>query len=476
MKKLFSITMLLCSVFFIKPKSETALEMPYDKVVRNARSHGVQFIDFTWSDITGALKEITLPIGRLESALKNDIFFDGSSIKGFTHISESDLRLRADLETFSVSPFKSEMFVSGRLFCEVLDTDGTPYKNCPRNCLKEVLKQAQESGYSCLCGAELEFFLFKKEEETYIPVDELGYCSIQNDVTMKAFTQSLLYALNYLGVNPEKVHHEVAAGQFEVVLQCTDPLTLADRILLTKHIITMMAHQQGLIACFMPKPIVGVNGSGMHIHASMQKDGKNVFYEKDAECNLSPLARSFITGLLDRVPEINVLFNAEINSSKRLVPGYEAPVFLCSGDKNRSAAIRIPEVTREALEATEGAAVRIELRWPDPSCNPYLALSGLFAAGLEGVEQKKAATPLVNKNLYHVTQEELEALHIVTIPSSLQEAVSLFEVSEFAQNLLGAELHARYATLKKEECNNYQQKNPEATVFEITQWELARGM
>lgn len=476
MKKLFSIILLLCSVVVIKGETEIKLEAPRDKVLRNARSHGIQFVDFTWSDITGALKEITLPIERFESALKNDIFFDGSSVKGFSQIAESDLRLRADLDTFSISPLKSEMFISGRLFCDVLDTDGTPYKNYPRNCLKQVLQQAKQQGYSCLCGAELEFFLFKKEQETYIPVDELGYCSIQTDVAMKAFTQALLYALNYLGVNPEKVHHEVAGGQFEVVLQCTDPLTLADRILLAKHMITMMAHQQGLTACFMPKPIVGVNGSGMHIHASMQKDGKNAFYEKDAECNLSKTARSFITGLLDRVPEMNVLFNAEINSSKRLVPGYEAPVFLCSGDKNRSAAIRIPEVTREALEATDGAAVRIELRWPDPSCNPYLALAGLFAAGLEGIEQEKAATPLVNKNLYHVTQEELEALHVVTIPTSLQEAVSLFEKSEFAQNLLGADLHARYAALKKDECAKYQQENSDATVFEITQWELARGM
>lgn len=464
--------LLLLTSFAIK--GEPQLNEPFSKkVTRNLRSQNVQFVDVTWSDILGHLKEITIPVSKLESALENDMFFDGSSITGFSEISESDLRLHLDPEAISLSPWKSKGFVSARFFCDVLDTNGKPYKNDPRSLLKSVIQEADTIGYSCLCGTELEFFLFKKNNDTIIPVDNIGYCAAQEDTGMNAFKNALLYTLIHLGVDPEKIHHEVASGQFEVVLSCTDPLTLADRIQLAKHTIKMFALQNNYIATFMPKPINNINGTGMHIHASLKKDGANAFFDASKECFLSDAARSFISGLLKRVPEVNVLFNPEINSSKRLVPGYEAPVFLCSGDKNRSTAIRIPEVTKENIEKTNGSTVRCELRWPDPECNPYLALATLFKAGIEGIENKEAHVDFVNSNLYHTSKEERDAANIKTLPASLDEAITLFEASDFAKDLLGKSLHTNIIKIKRNEVAEYKEI---ADNSKITNWELARGI
>lgn len=473
-RSIFSLLLLLsCSYGANADKLPPQLqESSIDRTLRNVRSHGVQFVNVTWSDILGKMKEITIPVHKLESALKNDMFFDGSSITGFTEIFESDLRLKIDTDSFSLSPWRSEGTSSSRFFCDVFDTDGNPYRNDPRSLLKKVITEAAENGYECLCGAEIEFFLFKKEGDKYLPADSGVYCGAEENAEMKFFKEALLYALVYLGVSPEKIHHEVAGGQLEVVLECCDPLTLADRIQLTKLAIKMFARQHGFIATFMPKPVEGENGTGMHIHASLKQDGNNAFFDYTKECYLSDAARSFITGILKHVPEINVLFNAEVNSSKRLVPGYEAPIFLCCGDKNRSAAIRVPEVTRENAEEHNGSAVRIELRWPDPECNPYLALAGLFKTGIEGIINQEAATPFVNKNLYHVSLEEIKARGITILPQSLKESLDLFETSSFAKKLLGESLHASYLKQKRKEWEKYLDENPQG----ITQWELARGL
>lgn len=479
---------LLCAVFTfcfqIQPSSDSVANSdkerscqfeasPADKLLRTIRAHGVQFIDVTWTDILGGLKEITLPVSRLESAFENGLFFDGSSIAGFTQIFESDLRLKIDLGSFSLSPWNAGEMACGRFFCDVLDSDGNPYPNDPRGCLKRIVSRAHEMGYSCLCGVELEFFLFKKDKGGSLqPLDKSGYCDAGESAEIKAFTQMLLYALGHLGLEVEKVHHEVANGQFEVVLSCCDPVTLADRIQLAKHAIKTFARQHSMVATFMPKPLNGVNGTGMHIHASLQKDGINAFFDAEKESFLSNEARSFITGILERAPEINVLFNAEVNSSKRLVPGYEAPVFLCCGNKNRSAAIRIPEVTRENIEKNNGAAVRIELRWPDASCNPYLALAGLFYAGLTGIHESAAHTPFINENLYHISQEEIAERGIQTLPRSLGKALEGFSKSSFARELLGDPLHAAYLEKKQKEWLHYC-----ATLSQtITAWERSQGM
>lgn len=424
------------------------LETPQQKALRNVRAHDISFIDVTWSDILGNLKELSLPISGLESAFENGLFFDGSSVKGFTRIFESDLRLVIDPESLSFSAWHSDGFASARFFCDVFSSDGTPHHNDPRSKLQKTMKRAADLGYDCLCGAEMEFFLFKQEQGRLVPFDNGGYCDAEENARVKTFKEALLYALNYQGVNPEKIHHEVAPGQLEVVLHCDNPLRLADNIQLTRHTIKMFARQHGFIATFAPKPLKGQNGSGMHIHVSLQYKGENSFYDGTKESNLSTTARSFISGLLNRAPEINILFNAVPNSNERLVKGYEAPVYLCCGDKNRSAAIRIPETTSPA-------GTRIELRWPDASCNPYLALMGLFEAGLDGIEQQLAPIKLINKNLYHVPLEEIEAAGINALPETFGKALELFETSEYAQKLLGKSLHSNYLAAKKDAWKKY---------------------
>lgn len=470
---LFSLLFLLSYTSSTIMQAHVELDQPVThqpaQVVRYLRSQGIQFVDATWTGVTGKLYEITIPVTRLESALNDGMFFDGSSIEGFTNITQSDLHLTLDINSLVLSPWKSEGFACARFFCD------TSSENDPRTTLKHVLKKAEEHGYTGLCGAELEFFLFKEENETFNPANNSSYCAIELKAEMKAFKEALLYALIHLGINPEKIHAEVAAGQFEVVIGCCDPLTLADRIQLTKYAITMFAAQHGYKAVFMPKPVYGINGSGMHIHMSVKKNNENLFFDATKEYYLSDAARSFVTGILSKAYEIDLLVNPEVNSFKRLVAGYEAPVYLCCGEKNRSAAIRIPDVNHQTVAENNGAAVRIELRWPDASCNPYLALAALCKAGFDGIEQNLPATPCVNENLYHVDLAEITARGIQTLPSSLEAACNAFKNSAFAKELLGQSLHKTYLAIKQNEWKQYLQENDYKNSPEITQWELNRG-
>lgn len=439
------------------------------EVVRYLRSQGIQFIDATWTGLDGKLYEITIPVYRLESALQDGMFFDGSSIKGFSQITQSDLHLTLDKDSLALSPWKSEGFACARFFCD------TSSENDPRTTLKNVIKEAEEHGYTGLCGAEIEFFLFKQENDQYNQINNSSYCAAELNAEMKAFKEALLYALIHLGVNPEKIHAEVAAGQFEIVIGCCQPLQLADKIQLTKYAITMFAQQHGYKAVFMPKPVYGINGSGMHIHMSVKQGDRNLFFDATKEYYLSDAARSFISGVLSKAYEIDLLINPEVNSFKRLVAGYEAPVYLCCGEKNRSAAIRIPDVNHKTVHENQGAAVRIELRWPDASCNPYLALAALFKAGFDGIEQNLPATPCVNENLYHVDLAAITARGIQTLPDSLEAACQAFKNSEFAKELLGQSLHRTYLAIKETEWQEYFTENGFENASEITQWELNRG-
>lgn len=451
------------------------LALPLNAKILNSetmRKHNIHFVDATWSDLYGKLKEITLPISKLDGALENNLFFDGSSIEGFTKIFESDLRLKLDEQSFWFDPESTEPFRSVRVFCDVLDTEGKPYSNDPRSCLKRVMYVASEQGYECVCGTEIEFFLFKEIDGQIVPVDRNGYCGIEEDTTLKLFKEELLDDLIKREVSPEKVHHEVAGGQFEIVLEHSDPLKLADRIQLTKHRIKLLSQKFGFKATFMPKPILGANGTGMHIHVSLRSKGRNAFFDIEKECYLSDEARSFISGLLKHAPGISSLLNSEVNSSKRLVPGYEAPVYLCWGDKNRSAAIRVPEVTREALTRNHGAPVRIELRWPDPECNPYLAFAAIFKAGLDGILNNTQHIAPINRNLYNDSPEQIRAAGISVLPGSLEESLDLFEKSEFAKELLSKSLHAAYLKGKRLEWSTYLQNSQPG----ISDWEFTKGL
>lgn len=476
-KNFFTLGLLLCINFFTQannPLPEDPNVAKIERALRNIRAHNVQFVDFTWCDISGHEKQVTYPVSKIENLFEG-FFFDGSSV-GMSSIDDSDLLALPDPETCSFSPWKSDGFASARFYCDVFDSDGTPHKNDPRSALRKVLKQLDDHGYSTLAGAEMEFFLFKKDADSLIPIDTRGYCDTDTDLTIKTFKEMLLYGLIHLGVDPEKIHHEVALGQFEVVLGCTNALTLADRIQLTKQTIKMFAEQNGYQATFMAKPLAGVNGTGMHVHSSLKKNGVNAFFDKNKQSYLSDTARSFISGILKHVRGLNVLFNSEVNSSKRLVAGFEAPTFICCGNKNRSAAIRIPEVPVKNVTTGTGSAVRIELRWPDADCNPYLMLAALFGAGLDGILKNEKATDFVDQNLYHITAEEQEALEIQILPSSLKEALDLFETNDFAKQLLGESLHRNFLEEKRKEWNEFIAQEGEFDPFFITEWEIARGI
>jgi len=437
------------------------------------QAKNVHFVDVSWSDAVGDLKSFTIPAHKMQGVIDNKKSFDGSSIKGFTSITKSDLFLSVVTSTLSISPLKLDGFTSAHFFCNVVNGDESRYENDPRGILGEVVFEGAKMGYSFKCGAEIEFFLFREENGNLTFLDNNEYCNAETDLTIKAFKERLLYTLVHLNIEPEAFHHEVAPGQFEVVIGHTDALTLADRIQLTKHTITMLAKEKGYVAVFMPKPVAAINGSGMHIHISLQKEGQNAFFDKNKENYLSDEARSFITNILHRAPEFSLLLNFDINSSKRLVPGYEAPIFLCCGAKNRSAAIRVPEASIKAIQKTNGAPVRIELRWPDASCNPYLALAAIFKAGLEGIKNESAPTPFINKNIYHMSYQERESLAIKTLPSSFEESIDLFERSTFTRDLVGKSLHNVLIDLKRDELFSYNTLYNDP--LRVTPWEIAHS-
>lgn len=472
MKNNFLSIVLLTTLFGVHSGAQANVE----QTIKFVRSNNIQFGHFIFFDAFGKVKELIFPRAYLEGALKNGVFFDGSSVPGYSVINQSDLCLKADLQHIYISPWKTENSLSAYFVTSIFDFDGTPYKRSPRTILEKVTKRAKEMGYECLCGIELEFFLFKPDKDgNLIPCDGDIYCDAGTNPQMNAFKEGLLYALTHIGLQPEKVHHEVAGGQYEIVLEHVDAITMADRLLLAKHFIKMFARQHGFVASFMPKPIAGINGSGMHVHVSLKSENGNAFYDKTGPVFLSKIAQSFISNLLKRIPEINILLNTEVNSFKRLIPGYEAPVYLCCGEKNRSAAIRIPEVLQGSLEKTNGAAVRFELRSPDSECNPYLAFAALFQAGLDGIEEQVHAVPLIKENLYHADKDVLKQKGICVIPENLEKSIVLFEQSDFAKNLLGADLHAKFCEVKKNEWRSYlEQENHDPLV--ITKWEKHRGI
>lgn len=441
----------------------------------------IQRVEIFFSDINGSLKQIVIPAHRLPDALKNGLAIDGSSIKGLNRIQESDSVICIDLDSLQINPFESGVSTVS-FFGSIYQCDGSIHPNDPRALLETIQKDALQKGYKLLAGAELEFFLFTQDPESeYLQtVDDKGYCSATTSSSIKCFEEELFLAIAGpdATLNCEKIHHEVAPGQYEVVLGYSDALNLADRILYAQHLIKTIASKYNMLATFIPKPIAGINGSGMHIHASVQTtDGENVFFDRHAEHFLSRSARTFITGILQHAREMNILFNSCANSFKRLIPGYEAPFYLCAGSKNRSAAIRIPEVSRLNIEKHNGSAVRIELRWPDGSCNPYLALAGLFTAGLQGMSDDN--TPLctfVNSNLYHADTKTLSTYHIELLPSDLEESIELAQESIFLKNLLGQELHALLTKEKRNSWETYLQNVSKHDPLVISAYELESAL
>lgn len=438
-----------------------------EQVLELAKEHNVQFVDFQFTDIEGTLKAVTIPVHKLEDAIDHDVWFDGSSIKGFTLITESDMILRPDLNTFAVLPWTvGSEDVTARLICDVMLPDGTPFEGDPRNILKRQLEEAAKLGLQFNVGPELEFFLFERDEKglpTVIPHDQAGYFDQITDKGLQ-IRRHMAFALDMMGIEIERMHHEVAEGQSEINFKYGDALGTADNAISMKLTLKALANQLGLQCSFMPKPIFGVNGSGMHVHQSLSslEDGVNKFYDKGGTYGLSAMAQSFIAGQLLHIRAMNAIMNPTVNSYKRLVVGYEAPVNAAWGQRNRSALIRVPRVTPQVAEK----AARIELRCPDPTANPYLAFAVMLAAGLDGIKKGLRAPAPVEANIWNLSRKEMKKLGIKTVAATLKEALDELEKDEVIRATLGEMSFQKYYDAKSAEWEEYRTY--------VSQWEIDR--
>lgn len=433
--------------------------MGYTKedVLRIAKEKDVQFIRLQFTDIFGQLKNVAITQSQLEKALDNKCMFDGSSIEGYVRINESDMYLRPDYDSFVILPWKDRV---ARMICDVYCADGkTPFLGDPRNVLKKVIKEAADMGYTFNVGPECEFFLFQLDEEgnpTTKTGDVAGYFDMGPSDQGEQCRRDICLALEEMGFEIEASHHEVAQGQHEIDFRFDEALKTADNVVTFKHVVKTYARRHGLHATFMPKPVYGINGSGMHTNMSLMKDGKNAFYDPDAELGLSETAMHFIAGVLKHVKAITAVANPLVNSYKRLVPGYEAPVYIAWSASNRSSLIRVP--------AARGMGTRIELRSPDPSCNPYLEMALCLAAGLDGIKQNLAAPAGTNKNIFAMSSKELKAEGIDSLPGSLEEAMVEFQKDPFIKETLGEHVYEKYLEGKLREWRHYRNK--------VTGWEI----
>lgn len=431
-----------------------------EDIIRIVKEEDVKFIRLQFTDIFGILKNLAIPASQLEKALDNKIMFDGCSIEGFVRIEESDMYLRPDLDTFVIFPWRPQVGKVARMICDVYNPDETPFEGDPRYVLKRILAKAKSMGYDTVnVGPECEFFLFLTDSDgnpTLNTHDKAGYFDLGPVDLGENARRDMVIALEEMGFEVEASHHEGAPGQHEIDFKYADALTTADAILTFKLVVKTIAHKHGLHASFMPKPIYGINGSGMHINISMHKSGKNAFYDENDKIGLSQEAYWFIGGLVTHAREIAALTNPIVNSYKRLVPGYEAPVYIAWSAGNRSPLIRIP--------VARGENTRIELRCPDPSCNPYLALAGILAAGLDGIEKKINPSNPTNVNVFNMTDEQMKKEGIITLPQSLREAIDEMKSSSFVRNVLGDHIFEKYIEAKNKEWEDYRKQ--------ITPWEL----
>lgn len=440
------------------------MEEAQKKIVEIAKKENVKLIELQFSDIFGVVKSVTIPAERLEDALEKGVWFDGSSIQGFTRIYESDMYLKLDESTYSLIPWKHDTKIA-RIICDVYMPDGKPFEGDPRHILRTALKEAKEMGFVFNTGPELEFFLFQKMngEPKPMPQDNAGYFDFAPRDLAGDVRKDIIFGLQNFGMNVEASHHEVAEGQHEIDFRYGDALISADRVITFKFVAKSIAQMHELYASFMPKPIFGASGSGMHVHQSLFdiKKGKNAFYDADDKYKLSQLAKHFIAGQLKHAAALTAIVAPTVNSYKRLVSGYEAPVYICWGQINRSALIRIPRYSPGREEAT-----RAELRCPDPSCNPYLAFAAMLKAGLDGIKNKTALPEPVEENVYHFDDSKLKELNISMLPGSLSEAIAELEKDRVILESLGKHSGKEYLLAKKAEWDSYR--------MSVSEWELKR--
>jgi glutamine synthetase len=430
-----------------------------DQILKECMDKDVEFIRLQFIDILGIPKNIAITFSQLEKVLEDGMMFDGSSIEGFARIEESDMYLRPDLDTFVIYPWRPQSGKVARLICDVYTPSGERFMGDPRNILKKTMEEAEAMGYSFNVGNECEFFLFQTDENgrpTTITNDEAGYFDLDPVDLGTNARRDICLNLEEMGFEIEASHHEVAMGQHEIDFKYANALKTADNVMTFKIAVKTIAKKYGLHATFMPKPIFGINGSGMHTNMSLFKDGKNAFFDPSDELQLSPIAYSFIAGVLEHVAGFTAITNPLVNSYKRLVPGYEAPCYIAWSASNRTDIIRIP--------ASRGAGTRIELRSPDTSTNPYLALACCLAAGLDGIKRNLPAPKSVDVNLFKSTQEERDALGVKNLPGSLYEAIVAMEEDGFVKEVLGEHAYNAFVTSKKAEWDQFR-------MF-VSQWEL----
>jgi len=421
-----------------------------EEVVKLADKLNVRFIRLWFPDVLGRLKGFAITRPELEEALESGMGFDGSSIEGFARIEESDMIALPDPDTFCVLPWRpQEGGAEARMFCDILQPDGSPYVGDPRYVLKRAMKRAADKGYTYMVGPELEYFYLQDDKSLKV-LDSAGYFDMVPIDLGTDLRRETIQILECMGIPVEYDHHEVAPSQHEIDLRYAEVLTMADNAMTYRLVVKDVAKKRGVYATFMPKPIEGQNGSGMHVHQSLCKDGRNAFFDKNDPYHLSRVARSFIAGILRHAKEICIITNQWVNSYKRLVPGYEAPVYISWAQRNRSTMIRVPMYKPGKEKAT-----RIEFRAPDPACNPYLAFAVMLAAGLEGLENDYPLAPPVEEDIFEFSPQKRVDVGIETLPGSLYAAIVEAEKSELLRKTLGDHIYTKIIENKKIEWDNY---------------------
>ncbi len=439
--------------------------MTRKEIMKIIEEENVHFFRLQFVDVNGFMKNVAIPKSQIEKALDGKMMFDGSSIDGFVRINESDMYLVPDYSTFVVLPWRNKDGVAAaRIICDVHKSDGTPFDGCPRVNLKRVLAEAREMGYTMNVGTEAEFFLFNRDEcgcPTTVTNDAAGYFSVDPEDTGIDCRREIIDTLELMGFEIEASHHEVAEGQHEINFKYADALICADNTVTFKWVVKTIAKKHGLHATFMPKPVFGINGSGMHTNQSLfNLDGSNAFFDEKDPMQLSEVAYQYIAGIGKNARGLAAVTNPLVNSYKRLVPGYEAPVYVAWSAVNRSALMRIP--------ASRGLGTRVEVRCPDPTCNPYLAFAMMLNAGLDGVKNKMTPPPSTDVNIYDMTPNQKKRAKIASMPASLLEALAEFKKNPLSKATLGDHIFEKYIANKEAEWDSYR--------IAVTDWEIENYM
>jgi glutamine synthetase len=431
------------------------------RLLQRMKEDGVRFLRLVFTDILGQIKNVEVPENQFEKALDGQVLFDGSSIEGFVRIEESDMLLRPDLDTYQVFPWDVNGGKVARLICDIHNPDDSGFAGCPRLALKRVVAEASELGYTMVAGPEAEFFLFQTDsagDATTITHDSAAYFDLTPVDKGEDARRDIVNALEQMGFEVEAAHHEVAPGQHEIDFRYAEAIKTADNISTFRFVVRKVALDHGLHATFMPKPIFGINGSGMHTHQSLFRNNENAFFDPNGKYQLSEIALNYIGGLLRHARGFCAVTNPLTNSYKRLVPGYEAPTNVAWSEKNRSPLVRVP--------ARRGTGTRCELRMPDPSCNPYLALAVMLKAGLQGIREKIDPGPPVNKNIYKMSFREKRKFQIDSLPENLQEALDLMEKDKLVKEALGDHIYNHFLEAKRSEWHEY--------IAQVHPWEVSR--